>query len=117
MEIASSAQGRNLKRHIPSFRGFRPIQDTSIKQGRTVAPALEALVGHADSRTDFLTAVGEIHPAGGSLHLLLVVIIWHAEINLRQRWPSVAAADSQRKLRLRAQPRWHNICGFMCGHK
>lgn len=121
MEIASSAQSRNFKRHILSFRGFRPIQCTSIKQGGMTAPALELLVGHADSQMDFLTAVGEIHPAGGSLHLFLVVTVCHTEINGRQRWPSVAAAGSRRKPRLRAQPRsaprWHNICEFMCGHK
>lgn len=82
-----------------------------------MAPALELLVGHPDNRMDFLTVVGEIHLAGGSLHLLLVLIICHAEINWRQRWPSVAAAGSRSKPRLRAQPRWHNICEFMCGHK
>lgn len=87
--------------------GFRPIQDTSIKQGGTAPPALEVLVGHAGSRADFLTAVGEIHPAGGRLHLFLVVMVCHAEINWRQRWPLVAAAGSRRTPRLRAQPHRH----------
>lgn len=121
MEIASSAQSRNLKRHILSFRGFRPLQHSSIKQGGTTALALEVLLGHADNGMDFLTAAGEIHPAGGSLRLLFVGIICHAEIDGRQRWPWVAAAGSPRKPGLRAQPRsaprWHNSCEFMCGHK
>lgn len=43
MEIASSAQSRNLKRHIPSFRGFIP-SPTSVKQERITAPALDVLV-------------------------------------------------------------------------
>lgn len=44
MEIASSAQSQNLKRPFSSFRGFRPIQQTGIKQGGTTAPALEVLL-------------------------------------------------------------------------